>query len=110
MDGPFLKCETQTTGPKKDANDSACGERETKNAVEPFLSRPSTPWQGVSNRSKTERGPRSLETKWLRRKVARAPETNNSQPTLLAAFLSAIRKVRRDAKDFHRSQLVCASS
>src|SRR5438552_19147287 len=61
-------------------------------------------------RSKTEKGPRSLATKWLRRKVARAPETNNNQPMLLKRSLSVIRKVRRDVKDFHRLQLVCACS
>jgi hypothetical protein len=40
MNGQFLQRETQTTRPKKNANDSARGERETKNVAEPFLSRP----------------------------------------------------------------------
>jgi hypothetical protein len=60
MNGPFLQREAQTTGPKKDANDSARGERETKNAAEPFLSRPSIPWQGVSNTFKDGKGPAFL--------------------------------------------------
>src|SRR5947208_8921661 len=58
-------------------------------------------------RSKTERGPRSFGTKWLRRKVASAPETNNNQ-SMLARAVSAIGQARRDAKGFHRFQLVCA--
>src|SRR6266480_3287606 len=61
-------------------------------------------------RSKTESGPRSFETKWLHLKVASAPETNNNQRTFLTRSLSAIRQVRRDAKDFHLSRLVCACS
>src|SRR5580700_5242687 len=89
MNGPFLQRKTQTTRPKKHANDSGRGQRETKNAAEPFLSRPRPLGKAFRIRSKTERGPRSLETKWLRRKVARAPETNNNQPTLLTRSLSA---------------------
>jgi hypothetical protein len=57
MNGPFLQRETQTTGPKQGANDSTRGERETKNAAEPFLSRPPTPWQGFSNTFKDGKGP-----------------------------------------------------
>jgi hypothetical protein len=38
MNDPFLQCETQTTGPKKDANDSARRKRKTKDATDPFLS------------------------------------------------------------------------
>src|SRR5437773_1052749 len=49
MDNPFLQRETQTTCPKNHANDSASGERKTKDATDPFLSRPATARQGVSN-------------------------------------------------------------
>jgi hypothetical protein len=57
MNGPFLQRETQTTGPKKQANDRARSERKTKDATEPFLSRPPTPWQGVSNTFKDGKRP-----------------------------------------------------
>jgi hypothetical protein len=38
------------------------------------------------------------------------PEDQANQRTFLTRSLSAIRPARRDAKDFHRLQLVCACS
>jgi hypothetical protein len=60
INGPFLQCKTQTTGPKKHADDGARGQRKTENATEPFLSRPPTAWQGVSNAFKDGKGGRVL--------------------------------------------------
>ena len=110
MQNPFLPAKVQTSVPEDQANQRACSKRETEDAAEHSLAERSPPGIALRRRSKTASGPRSFAIRWLSLKVASAPKTKMNQRTFLTRSLSAIRPARRDAKDFHRLQLVCACS